>query len=87
VDSNAYKDSLSPACREQLENYPSSTLHMSTEQYLRQLAVAQARGKMVFTVDYAVQPDNIARVVRTSRASGFVPFVGSRALDRYVPPQ
>jgi cysteinyl-tRNA synthetase len=87
VDTNAYRASLSPACREQFENYPNSTLHVSTELYLRQLAVAQARGKTVFTVDYAVLPDNIARVVRTSRALGFVPFVVSRALDRYVPPQ
>jgi hypothetical protein len=36
--------------------------------------------------DYALEPANVAWVYETSRALGFVPFVGSRALDRYVDP-
>ena len=37
-------------------------------------------------VDYALEPDNAAWVYEMSRGLGFVPFVGSRALDRYVEP-
>jgi endo-alpha-1,4-polygalactosaminidase (GH114 family) len=85
VDTHAYRASLPAACRRQFDEYPTSTLHTSTEQYLRQLAVARSRGKVVLTVDYAVQPDNVARVYQVSRALGYVPFVGPRALNRYIP--
>jgi hypothetical protein len=37
-------------------------------------------------VDYALEPENVAWVYETSRALGFVPFGGNRALDRYVAP-
>ncbi len=83
VDTPAYRDSLSPACR-RLYNDPDSTLHVSSEEYLHYLTLAQQRGLPVLTVDYALEPENVAWVVETSRALGFVPFVGSRALDRYV---
>jgi endo-alpha-1,4-polygalactosaminidase (GH114 family) len=87
VDTDSYRDSLSPVCRRQMERFDASTLHVSTEHYLRQLRVAQARGKVVLTVDYALEPRNVARVLAASRALGFVPFVSGRALDTYVPPQ
>ena len=86
VDTEAYQRSLSPACREQYDEYPNSTLHVSSEEYLRYLTRARDEGKTIFTVDYALEPDNAAWVYETSRALGFVPFVGSRALDRYVEP-
>ena len=41
---------------------------------------------VVFTVDYALDPDNIAWVYEMARGLGFVPFVSNRALGRYVPP-
>ena len=40
----------------------------------------------IFTVDYAFDPENVAWVCETSRALGFVPFLGNRALGRYVEP-
>jgi cysteinyl-tRNA synthetase len=86
VDTDTYRDSLPSLCRRQYEQFANSTLHVSSEHYLRQLAVAQARGKVVLTVDYALRPDNVARVYRASRSLGYVPFVGSRALDQYLPP-
>jgi cysteinyl-tRNA synthetase len=86
IDTDAYRASLPPACRRQYERYSASTLHVSTEHYLRQLALARAAGKVVLTVDYAAQPDNVAFVYRTSRSLGYVPFVTSRALDQYLPP-
>lgn len=49
--------------------------------------MARDKGEMIFTVDYALEPDNVAWVYETSRALGFVPFASSRALDRYVEPQ
>jgi cysteinyl-tRNA synthetase len=87
VDTDAYRDRLSPPCRRQLDRFTTSTLHVSTEHYLRQLAVAKARGKVVLTVDYALEQSNVARAMESARALGYVPFVSSRALDTYVPPR
>ena len=86
VETDAYRDALSPACRRQYDEYPESTLHVSSEAYLRDLQLAQGKGLIIFTVDYALEPENVAWVYRTSRGLGFVPFVGSRALDAYVAP-
>ncbi len=86
VDTRAYRDSLPAACRRQYDKYPDSTLHVSSEWYLQHLERAQRKGLVVFTVDYALDPENVNWVYETSRSLGFVPFVGSRALDRYVEP-
>lgn len=85
IDSDAYRDSLSRACRRQYDDYPESTLHVSSEGYLADLTAAQAQGILIFTVDYALEPANVAWVYERSRELGFVPFVGSRALDGYLP--
>jgi cysteinyl-tRNA synthetase len=87
VDTDAYRASLTAACRKQFDQYPTSTLHVSTEHYLEQLAVARTRAAIVLTVDYAVEPENVARVYQASRALGFIPYAGPRALDRYLPPR
>lgn len=84
VDTPAYYESLSPPCRTQYDQYPDSTLHVSSEAYLRDLQLAQSKGLIILTVDYALDPENVAWVYRTSRELGFVPFAGSRALDQYV---
>jgi len=84
VDSDAYRQSLSPLCRKQYDKYPDSTLHLSSEEYLHYLTLARDKGEIIFTVDYALEPDNVAWVYETSRALGFVPFVSNRGLDRYV---
>ena len=86
VETEAYLQSLSPACRRVYEAYPDSTLHVSSEEYIRDLRLAQEKGEIILTVDYALEPDNVAWVYRTSRALGFVPFVSNRALNRYVQP-
>jgi cysteinyl-tRNA synthetase len=86
VETDAYRRSLSPPCRRQHDRYPESTLHVSSEAYLVLLHQAQARGLTIFTVDYALEPENVTWVYETSRSLGFVPFVSSRALDRYLPP-
>jgi len=59
---------------------------MSSEEYLEYLSLAQDKGIPIFTVDYALDEENIAWVYETSRALGFVPFVSNRALDQYVEP-
>ena len=59
---------------------------MSSEEYLRALTLAQRKGVPIFTVDYALEPENVDWVYERSRSLGFVPFVSSRALDRYVDP-
>jgi cysteinyl-tRNA synthetase len=84
VDTDAYYQSLSPVCQNQYDEYPDSTLHVSSEMYIHDLKLAQSKGLIIFTVDYALNPKNIAWVYQTSRALRFVPFVGSRALDQYV---
>ncbi len=86
VDTTAYRQSLSPACRRTYDNYPESTLHASSEAYLADLAWAQMKGLIIFTVDYALDPDNVAWVYQQARSLGFIPFVSNRALDRYVEP-
>jgi cysteinyl-tRNA synthetase len=86
VDSDAYRESLSDRCRRQFDEFDDSTLHVSSEQYLDALVVAQRRGVLIFTVDYAVEPDNIAWTYEISRALGFVPFVSNRALNQFVEP-
>ena len=87
IDSDAYYDSLSPACRQQFDAFPESTLHVSSEGYLRDLTLAQSKELTIFTVDYALEPDNVAWVYETARGLGFIPFVGSRALDQFVAAQ
>lgn len=84
VDTPAYYESLPPPCRTQFDQYTDSTLHVSSKAYLRDLKLAQSKGLLIFTVDYAIEPENVAWVCRTSRELGFVPFVGSRALDQYI---
>jgi cysteinyl-tRNA synthetase len=86
VDTEAYRQSLSPLCRKQYDEYPDSTLHVSSEEYLGYLTLARDKGEIILTVDYALQPKNVTWVYETSRALGFVPFVGNRALDQYVEP-
>ncbi|MBW8012920.1 MAG: hypothetical protein FVQ83_17015 [Chloroflexi bacterium] len=86
IDTVEYSQSLSPGCLQTYEDYPESTLHVSSEEYINSLQDAQAAGITIFTVDYALEPDNIAWVYATSRALGFIPFVSNRALDQYVAP-
>ena len=86
LDSDAYRDSLSLACRRQYDDFPESTLHVSSEEYLNYLFLAQGKGLPIFTVDYALEDENVAWVYGTSRSQGFVPFVGNRGLDGFVEP-
>lgn len=86
VDTEKYYDSLLPDCQKQFDEFPESTLHVSSESYLHYLKLAQRKGLMVFTVDYALDPGNIAWVYQTSRELGFVPFTSNRALNQFVPP-
>lgn len=84
VDTAEYRASLSALCRALYDEFPDSTLHVSSEEYLSYLTLAQSKGTLIFTVDYALRPENVTWVYETSRALGFVPFVSNRALDRYV---
>jgi endo-alpha-1,4-polygalactosaminidase (GH114 family) len=86
VDTSAYYNSLSEECRRQYDEFPESTLHVSSEEYLDDLKIAQQKELPVFTVDYALQPENVAWVYQTARGLGFIPFVSNRGLDRYVEP-
>jgi len=86
IDSDEYYDSLPPVCQDQFEEFPESTLHVSSEEYLHYLNIARQKGIPVFTVDYALEPENVAWVYETSRELGYVPFVGNRGLDRYFEP-
>jgi len=86
VETKAYVESLSKPCRTLYDDYPDSTLHVSSEGYLHYLTLARDKGEIIFTVDYALEPDNVAWVYETSRALGFVPFASNRALDQYVEP-
>jgi cysteinyl-tRNA synthetase len=86
IDSDEYYRSLPPTCQDQFDQYPDSTLHVSSQWYLSYLIQAQEVGLVVFTVDYALDANNIAWVYRTSRANGFIPLVTNRGLDQFVEP-
>ncbi len=86
IDSTAYYDSLPPACQRQFDKFPESTLHVSSEEYLFFLDLAQEKEIPVFTVDYALKPENVAWIYATSRELGFIPFVGNRGLDLFFAP-
>ena len=58
---------------------------MSSEEYLEYLEAAQSFGLVVLTVDYALDPANVTWVRKESRRHGFIPFVGARSLDSFVP--
>ena len=70
----------------EIDDYPDSTLRVSSQEYLHYLTLARDKGEIIFTVDYALEPDNVAWVYETSRALGFVPFASNRGLDGYVEP-
>ena len=86
VGTERYRASLSPPCRRYFDNDPNSPLHVSSEEYLGYLTLARDKGEIIFTVDYALEPENVRWVYETSRALGFVPFVSNRGLDRYIDP-
>lgn len=86
IDTDAYRDSLSNECRRQYDEFPDSTLHVSSEWYIEDLLLAKSRGLTIFTVDYALDPENVQWVYETSRALGFIPFVSNRALDQFLQP-
>ena len=86
IDTESYRTSLSIPCRRCFDNNLNSPLHTSSEEYLHYLAIAKDKGKIIFTVDYALKSENIAWVYNMSRALGFVSFVSNRALDRYIEP-
>ncbi len=86
IDTDAYRDSLSPECRRQLDEFPEGTLHVSSESYIEHLVLAQSRGLTIFTIDYALEPENIEWVYQTSRGLRFIPFVSNRNLDQFVDP-
>lgn len=67
-------------------DFPDSTLHVSSEEYIHYLTLARDKGTLVFTIDYAVEQENIEWVYSTSRELGFVPFVSERALSIYLDP-
>ncbi len=81
VDTDTYYDSLPSLCQQMYDDFPDSTLHVSSEWYLYYLMLAQEKGLPVLTIDYAVQTDNVDWVYAESRRRGFVPFVSERALD------
>ena len=86
IDTEVYYESLSSGCQQQYDDFPDSTLHVSSEEYLFYLTLAQEQGLVIFTVDYALERENVAWIYETSRGLGFVPFAGSRALDTYIAP-
>jgi cysteinyl-tRNA synthetase len=86
VDTETYRQSLPPACRALYDEFPDSTLHVSSEEYIDALNLAQSKGLPIFTIDYALEAENVVWVYETSRDLGFVPFVSNRPLDRYVEP-
>jgi cysteinyl-tRNA synthetase len=87
IDTEEYERTLSDDCLRQYGEFPESTLHVSSEEYLASLDAIGSMGMPVLTVDYATTDEHVNFVLETSREHGFVPFVGTRRLDEYVPPR
>jgi len=85
IDTDEYYDALPPLCQQMYDDFPDSTLHVSSEWYVGYLTMAQAKGLPVLTIDYAVKKKNVNWVYTTSSQYGFVPFTSERALDVYQP--
>ena len=86
IDTDDYYQSLSVVCQRQFDEFPDNTLHVSSQEYLYYLDMAKQKGLPVFTVDYALDPENVTWVYQTARDLGFIPFVSNRGLDRYIDP-
>jgi len=90
IQTRKYYYSLSEECRDlydQQEQDGEGTLYsVSSQYYLNDLRMAKRNGVLIFTVDYAVVPRNVAWVYEKSRSEGFVPFVSNRNLDTYREP-
>lgn len=85
IDTDEYYDALPSLCQQMYDDFPDSTLHVSSEWYLEYLTMAQEKGLPVLTIDYAVQKKNVNWIYTTSSQYGFVPFTSERALDVYQP--
>jgi cysteinyl-tRNA synthetase len=86
IGTRAYLNRLTPACRRVYTEHPDSTLHVSSESYLRELRRIHRAGLPVFTIDYATAPANVRHAYCRSRAEGFVPFASQRSLSTFVDP-
>ncbi|MFK7739481.1 MAG: endo alpha-1,4 polygalactosaminidase [Planctomycetota bacterium] len=58
----------------------------STDRLCQRLANVRQQGLPIFTLDYAVKPDNQVLATTTSRAHGFVPYISRTPLDRLAEP-
>ena len=87
ITSRSYKDSLKGDCLDLYEDFPQSTLHTASEEYLLHLNLAQEKGLKVFTVDYAEKTSNKLTAYNESRSQGFIPFVSVKNLDVFVEPR
>ncbi len=86
IETDEYVKSLSRKCRRMYKEFPESTLHVSSEEYIKYLTLAHEKGKVIFTIDYALKSKNVDWVYNTSRELGFIPFASERALDIYLEP-
>lgn len=86
IDTEAYYQNLSSACQNQFDDFPDSTLHVSSEEYLYYLQKGLSKDLTIFTVDYALEQENIDWVYENSRDLGFIPFVSNRNLDQFLLP-
>ena len=84
IDSQEYFDSLTTKCRRIYSEFPESTLHTSSQEYIENLTYAQAHGITIFTVDYATEKENIEAAFKNSLELGFKPFVSNRLLNSFI---
>ena len=64
--------------------FTDSTLHLSSEWYISDLILAREKDAIAFTVDYVLEPDNVA-FFEAFKELGFVAFASNRALNLFFP--
>ncbi|HLD88837.1 MAG TPA: MJ1477/TM1410 family putative glycoside hydrolase [Candidatus Nanoarchaeia archaeon] len=87
IETKEYEKSLSEGCLKMYIELPESTLHVSSEEYINNLKIAQSKGLTIFTVDYALEEKNINSVHTKSRELGFIPFASNRPLNKFMNPR
>lgn len=87
VGSAEFRATLNAACRKAYARDTNGAMHAAGESAnVPLLQHAKDAGKVVFTVDYASAPENVAFATARSRSYGFVPFVGRRSLKTWAEP-
>jgi cysteinyl-tRNA synthetase len=87
VGTAEYFATVPNVCMRAYEEGRADILNYAQEEYVvPRLSAARAAGLAVFHIEYALQPANVAEVVRRSHRLGYKPFLAARSLADFPAP-